>query len=115
MRADISGNELGSSDLVVEMEQEEEEEEEKDNLSALKEEEVVEVKEDGSDGEDVQVSVKKKPFSRTTASSTKSVETADQTIEIKQDIKQEKSGKHDLNGTKVLPKEKKMKRQPLRK
>ena len=107
MRADNAGNELGSSDLDVEMEHDEEEE--MDNLSAVKEEEVVGEQEQGSDGEDVQVSVKKKPFSRTTASPTykKNV--------IKQDIKQEKSGKHDLNGTKVLPKEKKTKRQPLRK
>ena len=109
-----------NSDSVVEMEQEEEEEEEKaaDHPSAIKEEHQEEKEEE----EDVDESAKKKPFSRTAASSIKLVETAGQNIERKKDIKQEKHTRNDAigtgtkTGTSILPKEeKKKKRQSLRK
>ena len=111
-----------NSDSVVEMEQEEEEEEEKaaDHPSAIKEEHQEEKEED--EEEDVDESAKKKPFSRTAASSIKLVETAGQNIERKKDIKQEKHTRNDAigtgtkTGTSILPKEeKKKKRQSLRK
>ena len=112
-----------NSDSVVEMEQEEEEEEEKaaDHPSAIKEEHQEE-KEEDEEEEDVDESAKKKPFSRTAASSIKLVETAGQNIERKKDIKQEKHTRNDAigtgtkTGTSILPKEeKKKKRQSLRK
>ena len=109
-----------NSDSVVEMEQEEEEEEEKaaDHPSAIKEEHQEEKEEE----EDVDESAKKKPFSRTAASSIKLVEPAGQNIERKKSIKQEKHTRNDAigtgtkTGTSILPKEeKKKKRQSLRK
>ena len=111
-----------NGDSVVEMEQEEEEEEEEEKAadypSAIKEEHQEEKEEE----EDVDESAKKKPFSRTAASSIKLVETAGQNIERKKDIKQEKHTRIDAIGTgtktrtSILPKEeKKKKRQSLRK
>ena len=110
-----------NSDSVVEMEQEEEEEKAADHPSAIKEEHQEEEEEDEEE-EDVDESAKKKPFSRTAASSIKLVETTGQNIERKKDIKQEKHTRNDAigtgtkTGTSILPKEeKKKKRQSLRK